>query len=196
MSNLSVLIIDNYDSFTFNLAHLFAATGVPVSVLPHDDSRILSRIETKSVSHVIISPGPGHPQTIGYGRDVLVHHKANIPILGVCLGMQALAYMEGASIEPMSLPRHGKVAMVDHNQEGLFKNLSTPLRVAQYHSLHVLKETLPPSLEITSSWQGIVMGLRHRLYPWVEGVQFHPESFLSEQGTVLAKNFLQSRVTP
>jgi anthranilate synthase/aminodeoxychorismate synthase-like glutamine amidotransferase len=181
-----VIVVDHHDSYTWNLVHLVArATGVLPRVVQHDD---VTADEVLRHSHVVLSPGPGHPadpHDFAVGREVLL--AGTRPVLGVCLGMQGLALAYGGAVERVP-PAHGDLATLTHDGRGVFAGLPQGLRVVRYHSLAVT--AVPAALEVTArSEDGVVMGLRHRDLP-LEGVQFHPESVLSEHGAELVGNFL------
>ncbi len=184
-----VLIIDNYDSFTYNLVQQIGALGVNIEV-DRNDQITLSEIENKNPSHIIISPGPCTPKEGGISNSVIKTFAGKIPILGVCLGHQCIAYTFGAEIIRTRKIMHGKTSMIRHDDKTIFNGLSNPFQATRYHSLIVNKETLPDSFEISAfADEDEIMGIRHKELP-LEGVQFHPESFLTEQGTELIKNFL------
>lgn len=189
-----LLIIDNYDSFTYNLYQYFCELGADVQV-KRNDAVSLSDIEQLSPSHLVISPGPCTPSEAGISLDAVSHFAGEIPILGVCLGHQAIGQAFGAQVVKARKVMHGKTTAIHHNQQGVFKGLNRPLTVTRYHSLVIAPETLPASFEVTawSLHDGNVdesMGIRHKTLP-IEGVQFHPESILSEQGHELLNNFLK-----
>jgi len=186
----NVVVVDHYDSYTWNLVHLVAAvTGILPTVLEHDQ---VSADEVLGFSHVVLSPGPGHPadpQDFGVGRDVVarVAGGANVPVLGVCLGLQGMVVTLGGIVDRVE-PAHGDVATVVHDGAGVFRGVPSPFRAVRYHSLAVT--AVPEDLLVTATADdGTVMGLRHRARP-LEGVQFHPESVLSEHGRRLLANFL------
>jgi anthranilate synthase component II len=186
----NVVVVDHYDSYTWNLVHLVAAvTGILPTVLEHDQ---VSADEVLGFSHVVLSPGPGHPadpQDFGVGRDVVarVAGGANVPVLGVCLGLQGMVVTLGGIVDRVE-PAHGDVATVVHDGAGVFRGVPSPFRAVRYHSLAVT--AVPEDLLVTATADdGTVMGLRHRARP-LEGVQFHPESALSEHGRRLLANFL------
>lgn len=184
-----ILLIDNYDSFTFNLVQYTKMLGNEVVVIRNDQLSILD-IHKLNPTHIILSPGPGHPDTAGNCIHIVNSFYQDIPILGVCLGHQIIARAFGATIKKGLKPMHGKVSEINHRNKGVFNQLPTPLQVTRYHSLVVDESTLPKSLEITAkSKDGEIMGLRHIHYP-VEGVQFHPESILTEKGLQIVENFL------
>ena len=189
-----LLLIDNYDSFTWNLVQYFGALGQEV-VVKRNDEVTLTDIELLSPRFLVISPGPCTPNEAGISLDAISHFAGKLPILGVCLGHQSLAQAFGARVVRARQVMHGKTSRIRHRGEGVFKGLNNPLRVTRYHSLVVERETLPDCFEITA-WSehtdgsfDEIMGLRHKTLP-IEGVQFHPESILSEQGHFLLANFL------
>ncbi|WP_354637573.1 aminodeoxychorismate synthase component II [Morganella morganii] len=189
-----LLIIDNYDSFTYNLYQYFCELGADVQV-KRNDAVSLSDIEQLSPSHLVISPGPCTPSEAGISLDAVSHFAGEIPILGVCLGHQAIGQAFGAQVVKARKVMHGKTTAIHHNQQGVFKGLNRPLTVTRYHSLVIAPETLPASFEVTA-WSlhdgnvDEIMGIRHKTLS-IEGVQFHPESILSEQGHELLNNFLK-----
>ncbi|HDZ8845271.1 aminodeoxychorismate synthase component II [Aeromonas veronii] len=189
-----LLLIDNYDSFTWNLVQYFGALGQEV-VVKRNDELTLDAIAQLSPRFLVISPGPCTPNEAGISLDAISHFAGKLPILGVCLGHQSLAQAFGARVIRARQVMHGKTSLIRHCNEGVFKGLNNPLRVTRYHSLVVERDTLPDCFEITA-WSehadgsfDEIMGLRHKTLP-VEGVQFHPESILSEQGHQLLANFL------
>ncbi|RXJ73519.1 anthranilate/aminodeoxychorismate synthase component II [Veronia nyctiphanis] len=192
-----LLIIDNYDSFTYNLYQYFCQLGQEVEV-HRNDSISLSDIEVMAPSHLVISPGPCTPDEAGISLDVITRFAGKIPILGVCLGHQSLAQVFGGNVIRAKEVIHGKTSPVLHNDTGVFSGLNMPLRVTRYHSLVVEKTSLPDCFEITAWTEkdgqfDEIMGIRHKKLP-LEGVQFHPESILTEQGHDLLANFLQMKV--
>ncbi|MFM5015035.1 aminodeoxychorismate synthase component II [Aeromonas veronii] len=189
-----LLLIDNYDSFTWNLVQYFGALGQEV-VVKRNDELTLDAIAQLSPRFLVISPGPCTPNEAGVSLDAISHFAGKLPILGVCLGHQSLAQAFGARVVRARQVMHGKTSLIRHCNEGVFKGLNNPLRVTRYHSLVVERDTLPDCFDITA-WSehadgsfDEIMGLRHKTLP-VEGVQFHPESILSEQGHQLLANFL------
>ncbi|PPA30766.1 aminodeoxychorismate synthase component II [Aeromonas jandaei] len=189
-----LLLIDNYDSFTWNLVQYFGALGQEVEVRRNDELT-LTDIEQLSPRFLVISPGPCTPNEAGISLDAITHFAGKLPILGVCLGHQSLAQAFGARVVRARQVMHGKTSLIRHRGEGVFYGLKDPLRVTRYHSLVVERETLPDCFEITA-WSehadgsfDEIMGLRHKTLN-IEGVQFHPESILSEQGHLLLANFL------
>jgi len=186
------LLIDNYDSFTYNLFQYLSELGEEVTVVRNN--RIsLDEIERMKPPRILISPGPSVPERAGISNDIIRRFGTKIPILGVCLGHQCLGYSYGANITAAREIMHGKSSLIHHRSEGVFNGLRNPFSAIRYHSLSVRREGLPDCLEITA-WteDGEIMGLKHREHP-VEGVQFHPESFMTEFGKELLRNFLQVR---
>ncbi len=187
-------MIDNYDSFTFNLVHYFQTLDQKVLVFRNDEITI-DEIKKLAPSYIVISPGPGNPNDAGISMNIIENFAGIIPILGVCLGHQCIAQHYGATIEKAKKIMHGKTSLIFHNKQGLFKQLQNPLQVTRYHSLVVNKQTLPKELEVTAWSTNImneteeIMALKHKNIA-ILGVQFHPESILTEQGHVLLANFL------
>lgn len=185
--NPRVLLVDNYDSFTHNLFQALSALGASVAVVRND----AVDPENADPTHLVISPGPGRPERSGRTLEAIRHFAGRIPVLGVCLGHQAIALVWGGRLVLAGAPVHGKVSGVSHDGRGLFRGLPNPFPAARYHSLTVLGEGLPPELEVSArTADGVIMGLRHRALP-VEGVQFHPESFMTPDGSRLLANFLE-----
>jgi len=184
-----LLMIDNYDSFTYNLVQYFGELGVEVKTF-RNDAITLDEIAALKPDHICLSPGPKTPAEAGITLDVLQRFAGKVPILGVCLGHQAIGAAFGGKVIRAKEIMHGKTSEVTHTGAGLFRNLPNPFTVIRYHSLAIERESLPDCLEITA-WteDGEIMGVRHREFA-VEGVQFHPESILSEQGHALLKNFV------
>ena len=186
-----LLMIDNYDSFTYNLVQYLGELGQEVAVY-RNDQITLNEIDALAPEHIVISPGPCTPNEAGISVDVIEQFGGSIPILGVCLGHQCIGQAYGGEIVHAKQIMHGKTSMVHHDGKGLFRGLQNPFQATRYHSLVVDRETLPDVLEITA-WtdDDEIMGLRHKQRP-VVGVQFHPESILTQYGHQLLKNFLDS----
>lgn len=184
-----LLMIDNYDSFTYNLYQYLAELGAEV-VTVRNDKITLEEIEEMSPEGIIISPGPCTPQEAGISMDVIRRFGPSLPTLGVCLGHQCIGEVYGAKVDRAGEIRHGKTSMVYHKGQGVLAGLPDPFEAIRYHSLVVYPETVPVCLEVTA-WteNGLIMGLRHKEHP-VEGVQFHPESIMTPVGKDLLQNFL------
>ena len=186
-----LLMIDNYDSFTYNLVQYFGELGEDVRTYRNDEITI-GAIEKLNPSRICISPGPCTPHEAGVSVPVLQHFAGKLPILGVCLGHQSIGAAFGGKIIRAQQVMHGKTSPIEHTGIGVFKNLPSPYTVIRYHSLAIARDSLPDCLEVTA-WtaDGEIMGVRHKTYP-IEGVQFHPESILSDHGHALLQNFLKS----
>ena len=184
-----LLMIDNYDSFTYNLYQYLSELGAEVVTL-RNDKITLEDIEAMAPEGIIVSPGPSTPMEAGISNDVVRHFGSKVPTLGVCLGHQCVGYVYGAKVDRAGEIRHGKTSMIHHDGKGVLTGLPNPFEAIRYHSLVVYPETLPDCLEVTA-WtdNGLVMGLRHKEHP-VEGVQFHPESIMTPVGKPLLQNFL------
>jgi len=183
-----IAVIDNYDSFTYNLVRYLGELGAEVQVF-RNDAVTVDELEHLSPSHIVISPGPGRPEDAGISNDVIRRFHAEVPILGVCLGHQCIAHVFGGRVERAPRLMHGKTSMIHHTGRGILANLPSPFIATRYHSL-IVTEPLPAELELTAfTDEEEVMGLQHRRYPTF-GVQFHPESILTRQGKQLLKNFL------
>lgn len=184
-----ILLIDNYDSFTYNIAQYTEELGYECFVR-RNNQITLSEISNLAPQGLILSPGPGTPDLAGITLDVIRKFSGKIPLLGVCLGHQAIGQAFGGKVVKAPTPQHGKISVIQHQGKGIFEGVQNPLRVARYHSLVVEKSSLPACLEITAeSEDGLIMGVRHQEYS-VEGVQFHPESIATEQGHQLLAQFL------
>lgn len=185
-----ILMIDNYDSFVFNLVQYLKGLDEEVLV-KRNDSLTIEDVRELNPEMIVISPGPCTPNEAGISIEVVKEFKGKIPILGICLGHQTIGQVFGGNIIKGDRPIHGKVFPINHTDKGVFKGLNNPLNVTRYHSLIVEKETLPDCLEITAETEkGEIMGFKHKEY-LIEGVQFHPEAILTEQGMELLSNFLQ-----
>ncbi|OYO32075.1 aminodeoxychorismate/anthranilate synthase component II [Janthinobacterium sp. PC23-8] len=185
-----LLMIDNYDSFTYNIVQYFGELGEDVRVYRNDEITI-EQIEALNPDRICISPGPKAPAQAGISVDVLKHFAGKKPILGVCLGHQAIGEAFGGKVIRAKQVMHGKTSVIAHTGVGVFKDIPSPFTVIRYHSLAIERASLPACLEVTA-WtdDGEIMGVRHRQFD-IEGVQFHPESILSEHGHALLKNFLE-----
>ena len=185
---MRVTLIDNYDSFTFNLVHYLGSLGADVSVW-RNDARTPQEIVDEKPDAIVLSPGPCTPHEAGICLDLIAAAEA-IPLLGVCLGHQAIGEAFGGKVVRAPLPVHGKMATIDHKGETLFHGINGPFRATRYHSLVVDRPTLPADLKVTAETDDLIMGLSHRHRP-VHGVQFHPESIASEHGHLILQNFLR-----
>jgi para-aminobenzoate synthetase component II len=186
-------MIDNYDSFTYNLVQYLGMLKQEL-VVRRNDSITLAEIEALEPDIIVISPGPCSPDKAGISLSLVEAFQGRIPILGICLGHQTIGQVFGAKVVKAEEPVHGKVHEIVHNNKGSFKGLNNPLKVTRYHSLVLEKETLPPCLEVTAETKtGEIMGIRHKEYA-IEGVQFHPEAFLTEQGLELLGNFINEYI--
>ena len=190
-----LLLIDNYDSFTYNLFQYLSELGQEVLVARNDKITI-EEIERLSPERIVVSPGPSTPLRAGISNDVIRHFGPKLPLLGVCLGHQCIGHVYGGTVGRAKAVMHGKSSLVHHKGEGVLAGLPNPFSAIRYHSLAVSPEGLPDCLEVTA-WtdDGTVMGLRHRQHP-VEGVQFHPESFMTPVGKDLLRNFLKKGLQP
>ncbi|MFZ0012730.1 MAG: aminodeoxychorismate/anthranilate synthase component II [Acidimicrobiia bacterium] len=188
-----VLVIDNYDSFTYNLVQAFQMAGSEVTVAYNDEIDIVAA-DALEPTHVVISPGPGRPEDAGVSVEIIRHFAGRAPVLGVCLGHQAIAIAFGGHVDPAMTLMHGKASEVYHDRRSIYVGLPNPLACGRYHSLAVAESDLPDVLAISSyTSEGEIMGIRHKSLP-VEGVQFHPESVLTPLGDRLVANFLGLRV--
>ncbi|HEV2829841.1 MAG TPA: aminodeoxychorismate/anthranilate synthase component II [Pyrinomonadaceae bacterium] len=190
MENDLILVIDNYDSFTYNLVQYLGELGEEVVVRRNDEVTI-AEVDSLLPSRIVISPGPGCPSDAGRTLDLIGHFSGRLPILGVCLGHQAIGQFFGGQVVRAAKVVHGKSAQVRHDGKSIFVGLDSPFMAGRYHSLIVERDTLPACLEISAETEdGVIMGLRHREQR-VEGVQFHPESILTPEGKKLLANFLE-----
>jgi len=184
-----LLLIDNYDSFTYNLYQYLSELGAEVRVA-RNDKITPGEIERMAPERIVISPGPGRPEDAGISNEVILEFGERIPILGVCLGHQCIGQAYGAVVEHAGEIKHGKTSLIYHDGKGVFKDIISPFAAVRYHSLAINRVSLPDCLEV-SAWTGndIIMGVRHRQYK-VEGVQFHPESIMTKEGKAILRNFL------
>ncbi len=187
---MNVLLIDNYDSFTWNLVHLLGGVGCVAEVVRNDKITVAEVME-KRPEAIVLSPGPCSPTEAGICCDLIAAAQESTPIFGVCLGLQSIGQVLGGDVVRAPVPRHGKVSTIHHTGKGLFHGLNGPFQATRYHSLVVARDTCPDSLEVTAETaDGLIMGLSHRTLP-MHGVQFHPESILSEHGALMARRFLE-----
>ncbi|MBI4718650.1 MAG: aminodeoxychorismate/anthranilate synthase component II [Planctomycetes bacterium] len=185
-----ILVVDNYDSFTFNLVDELRSQGAEVEVR-RNDALSLADVRALDPSHIVISPGPGHPREAGICLDLVRGAGPTVPILGVCLGHQAIGLAYGARIARAPAPRHGEPSGIYHDSTPLFRGIRSPFAAGRYHSLVIDEEGLPSELEVTAfTSDGLIMGVAHRRHPTF-GVQFHPESILTPEGGKLLRNFVQ-----
>jgi len=188
---MKLLVIDNYDSFTYNLVQLFGEMDGVELVVRRNNEISIDDVRKLKPNRIIISPGPGRPENAGVSLELIRELGQTIPVLGVCLGHQCIAQVFGAEIVRAQKLMHGKTSQIRHHHRGVFENLSDPLEATRYHSLIVKRESVPDSLEITAETDaGEIMGLQHRQFP-IHGVQFHPESILTAEGRKLLANFLR-----
>jgi para-aminobenzoate synthetase component 2 len=188
-----LLLIDNYDSFTYNLYQYLCELGLKVTVV-RNDKMTIKEMEKLAPQRIVISPGPGYPRDAGISCQVIRYFGENVPILGVCLGHQCIAEVYGGVVDHAGEIKHGKSSLIHHDGKGVFSGLPNPFPAIRYHSLAVRPETVPECLEVSAKTDNnIIMGLRHKKLP-VEGVQFHPESIMTEVGKDLLKNFLETGV--
>jgi anthranilate synthase/aminodeoxychorismate synthase-like glutamine amidotransferase len=185
-----VLVIDNYDSFTYNLVQYLGELGADVRVRRNDEIT-LGEIEAMQPAQIVISPGPGRPEDAGGSVDVIRRFGPTVPSLGVCLGHQAIGMVYGGTVRRATTPMHGKTSMIEHDGQGVFAGIGAPFEAGRYHSLIIAGDSVPADLEVTARTRGdgTIMGVRHRRYN-VHGVQFHPESVLTDEGRRILKNFL------
>ena len=184
-----ILLIDNYDSFTYNLYQYLCELGADIKVLRNDKTTI-QEIDDLAPEKIVISPGPNSPDKAGISNDVIRHFGERTPTLGVCLGHQCIGYAYGGTVGGAGEIMHGKMSTIHHDGRGVLKGLPNPFEAIRYHSLAIYREDCPPELEVTA-WtdKGIIMGVRHKRYP-VEGIQFHPESIMTKVGKDVLQNFL------
>mgnify|MGYP001169454952 CR=1 FL=1 len=186
-----LLIIDNYDSFTWNIYQYFGILGQKVKVV-RNDKTTLKKIEAMDPEYIVLSPGPGIPDQAGITLSVIEEFAGKVPILGICLGHQSIAQAFGGKIVRAKTLMHGKISEVFHQRRGIYKGIKSPVEVTRYHSLVVAPDSLPSCLKITAKTEdGIIMGLRHKRLA-VEGIQFHPESWMTQKGMLMLENFLQT----
>jgi anthranilate synthase component II len=187
---MHITLIDNYDSFTWNLVHLLGAVGCEAKVV-RNDAITVSDVMQDSPDALVLSPGPCTPNEAGICCELVEKASGTIPIFGVCLGLQTIGQVFGGTVGRAPLPRHGKVSTIHHNARGVFRGLNKPFEATRYHSLVVEKANCPDVLEITAeTGDGLIMGLSHKTLP-THGVQFHPESILSENGATIARTFME-----
>jgi anthranilate synthase component II len=189
-----ILVIDNYDSFTYNLVQYLGELGGEIKVV-RNDAASLDEIAESRPERILISPGPGRPEDAGLTMDVIRRFGQTTPVLGVCLGHQAIGAVFGGDVVRAATPMHGKTSTIEHNGRGVFNGIPGPFAASRYHSLVVADQNLPPELEVTARTtdDGAIMGLRHRTLP-VYGVQFHPESILTGEGRRILRNFIEGRL--
>ena len=190
-----ILVIDNYDSFTYNLVQYLGELGADIKVM-RNDAVTLEEVVAARPSRIVISPGPGRPEQAGVTMQVIRELGQTTPILGVCLGHQAIGAVFGGRVVRAGVPMHGKTSTIEHDGRGVFSGINGPFVASRYHSLVVEGDTMPAALEVSARTRedGIVMGLRHRSWP-VHGVQFHPESILTGEGRRILRNFLEDTLS-
>jgi len=188
-----VFVLDNYDSFTYNLVQYLGELGADVIVKRNDEVTV-DQIVAMKPERIVLSPGPGRPEDAGVMMDVIRQMGDTTPIFGVCLGHQAIGAVFGGSVVRAAAPMHGKTSTIEHNSRGVFTGIAAPFDASRYHSLVVAPDDLPEQLEVTArtAEDGVIMGLRHRTLP-IHGVQFHPESILTGEGRRILRNFLEGR---
>jgi anthranilate synthase/aminodeoxychorismate synthase-like glutamine amidotransferase len=189
---MKILVIDNYDSFTYNLVQMIGIYDNNKPIVKRNDDINIDDIKKINPDKILISPGPGKPEDSKFSLDVIKIFGKIIPILGVCLGHQAIGICYGAKVEKAKAPMHGKTSKINHNQKSVFKNLPQNFEATRYHSLSIVKKSVPDVLEITAtSEDGTIMGVKHKKYS-VEGIQFHPESILTIYGSEIISNWINS----
>jgi len=188
-----IFVLDNYDSFTYNLVQYLGELGATLHVR-RNNQVTLDEIAALAASHIVISPGPGRPEDAGLTPGVIERFGPSVPILGVCLGHQAIGLVCGGRVVRAPVPMHGKTSVIEHDGRGVFAGLASPIEASRYHSLIVEEQGLPDVLEVSarSRGDGIIMGLRHKTWP-LQGVQFHPESVLTSEGRRMLRNFLDGK---
>jgi len=187
---MKILVIDNYDSFTYNLVQLIGLLGVE-PIIKRNDEITIKDIEEIHPDKILISPGPGRPENSKVSLDAIKYFKDKLPVLGVCLGHQAMGYLFGAEIVKAPVLMHGKVSLIKHDERTIFKSIKQNFEATRYHSLIIKRDTLSDEFEISAECDdGIIMGIRHKKY-FLEGVQFHPESILTIEGKQIIKNWLE-----
>lgn len=190
-----ILVIDNYDSFTYNIVHYLGELGRKCLVYRNDEMD-LSRLKGENLSSLVISPGPRTPKEAGISEKAILFWAGRIPILGICLGHQCIGSSFGGKIIKASRLMHGKTSLIFHDGKTIYKNIPNPFEAVRYHSLLIERETLPQCLEISAQTsEGEIMGIRHKTFP-IEGVQFHPESIMTKYGKLILKNFLELEGDP
>ena len=188
-----IFVLDNYDSFTYNLVQYLGELGATLHVR-RNNQVTLDEIAALAPSHIVISPGPGRPEDAGLTPGVIERFGPSVPILGVCLGHQAIGLVCGGRVVRAPVPMHGKTSVIEHDGRGVFAGLASPIEASRYHSLIVEEQGLPDVLEVSARTRGdgIIMGLRHKTWP-LQGVQFHPESVLTSEGRRMLRNFLDGK---
>ncbi len=190
MASGKILMIDNYDSFTYNLVQFLGRLGADLVVCRNDHTS-LDEVEKLDPAGIVVSPGPKAPRDAGLSKDIIGTFGPRVPVLGVCLGHQCIGEVYGGTVDRAPYVMHGKTSLIEHDGRGVFAGLPDPMEVARYHSLVILEEGFPACLEVSArTGDGVIMGVRHRAYP-VEGIQFHPESFMTPDGLELLANFLE-----
>lgn len=186
-----VIIIDNYDSFTYNLVQYVGELNFNIKTIRNDDISLKQIIEINP-SHIILSPGPGNPKQSGICLDILTNYAHKIPIFGICLGHQSIGYIYGGNIKKLEIPQHGKISNIFHNKNKLFYNVPNPFTATRYHSLIMDQNHIPENLKVTA-WtdKKTIMGCQHKIYKKLCGVQFHPESLWTYEGKKIIHNFLK-----
>ncbi len=186
-----LLLIDNYDSFTYNLFQYLSELGADVEVVRNDKATV-AELADMGPERLVVSPGPSHPRNAGISIEAIRHFAGKVPVLGVCLGHQAIGEAFGGIVDHAGEIKHGKTSMIEHDGKGVFAGLPNPFEAVRYHSLSVQPDAVPPDFDVTarSAESGVIMGMRHQTLP-IEGVQFHPESILTRPGKALLKNFLE-----